>query len=139
MGNYKHEKEVEAVVSGFESCTTSKDEFTHQSHLTVAVFYIHTLGEPDATQEMREGLHRFLDHHQVGRVKFNETLTVFWIKAIARFLNALEPSTTLLEKTNRVVEHFANSRFVFEYYSEDLLRSDEARNQWLEPDLKQLT
>ncbi len=135
---YKDSSEIEAVVEGFEAGTSSKDDFSHQSHLTVAVFYLHHLGELEATGKMRSGLLRFLDHHDVGRVKFHETLTVFWIKTVAEFLCRMDPATSMLEKTNKVVERLGNSRLVFAYYSEELLRTDEARNYWIEPDLKRL-
>lgn len=138
-GYYKDTSEIEEVVRGFESCTTPKDDFSHLSHLTVAAFYLHALGEFEATERMREGLLRFLNHHGVGPAKFHETLTVFWIKIVAEFLRRMEePDASLLEITNRVVARLGNSRFVFDYYNEELLRSDEARNRWIEPDLKQL-
>ncbi len=107
MDFYKDRSEIEAVVEGFESCRTVKDDFTHQSHVTVAVFYVQTLGEVEATRKMREGLHRFLDHHQVGRVKFHETLTVFWIKAIAACLQSMDSSTSLLELEFQRLKRFA--------------------------------
>ena len=39
--HYQTEEEINAVVAGFEQCTTGKSEFTHLSHLTVAVSYLH--------------------------------------------------------------------------------------------------
>ena len=59
---YADQGQIEAVVKGFELCTTKKDEFTHQSHLTVAVWYLLNNNEEQATAKMRMGLHRFLDH-----------------------------------------------------------------------------
>lgn len=137
-GFYKDVREIEAVVKGFESCTTAKDDFTHRSHLTVAGYYLHSSNEPDATQRMRTGLHRFLDYHGVGREKFHETLTVFWIRTVSAFLGPLDRKLTLLEKTNAVVGSLGDSRLVFEYYSEELLWADETRNGWVAPDLKDL-
>jgi hypothetical protein len=136
--HYENESEIDEVVAGFESCTTAKEDFTHRSHLTVAVYYLHDLGQPRATDKMRAGLFRFLDHHGVGREKFHETLTIFWIKTVRDFLVSLSPELSLLEKTNTTIESLSDSRLVFEYYSEELLRSDEAKNRWLEPDLKDL-
>jgi len=130
--------EIEAVVEGFESCTTAKDDFTHRSHLTVAAYYLHSSNEPEATQRMRTGLHRFLDYHGVGRAKFHETLTVFWIRTVLAFLGRLDPKLTLLEKTNAVVGSLGDSHLVFEYYSEKLLWAGETRNGWVAPDFSDL-
>lgn len=136
--NYKDVREIEAVVKGFETCTTRKDDFTHRSHLTVAVYYLDSSNELEATQRMRTGLHRFLDHHGVGRAKFHETLTVFWIRTVSAFLDRLDRKLTLLEKTNAVVGSLGDSRLVFEYYSEELLWADETRKGWVAPDLQDL-
>ncbi len=135
-GYYTDQAEIEAVVQGFESCTTAKDDFSHFSHLTVAMFYLYELNEREATEKMRAGLLRFLNHHGIGLAKFHETLTVFWIKLVRAFLVQLHPQSSLVEMTNAVIERAGNSRLVYEYYSEGRLRSDEARESWILPDLK---
>ncbi|MCM3902865.1 MAG: hypothetical protein ND866_14260 [Pyrinomonadaceae bacterium] len=137
-GYYKEFQEIEVVVDGFESCTTVKEDFTHRSHLTVAAYYLHCSNQDEATERMRTGLLRFLDHHGVGRAKFHETLTVFWIRTVSGFLEGLDQTLPLLEMTNAVIESLSDSRLVFEYYSEELLRTDETRNGWVAPDLKDL-
>ncbi len=135
--HYENESEIEAVVEGFESCVTAKDDFTHRSHLTVAVYYLHN-AQTEATEKMRAGLLRFLDHHGVGRAKFHETLTIFWIRTVSAFLERLDQKLPLLEMTNAVIESLGDSRSVFEYYSEELLWADKTRNGWVAPDLKDL-
>lgn len=137
-GYYKDVGEIEAVVEGFESCTTTKDDFTHRSHLTVAAYYLHCSNQAEATQRMRAGLLRFLDHHGVGRAKFHETLTIFWIRTVLAFLERLDRELPLLEVSNAVIESLGDSRLVFEYYSEELLRAEETRGGWVAPDLRDL-
>ncbi|CAN5576977.1 MAG: hypothetical protein H0T77_04400 [Pyrinomonadaceae bacterium] len=137
-GYYKSLREIEAVVNGFESCTTAKEDFTHRSHLTVAAYYLHSSEQFNATQRMRAGLVRFLDHHGVGRAKFHETLTSFWLRIVWTFLEHGDQKPSLLETTNAVIESLGDSRLVFEYYSADLLWTDETRNGWVAPDLKDL-
>lgn len=133
---YEQYSEIEAVVKGFESCSTPKDDFTHLKHLTVAVFYLYDSNEREATDRMRAGLLRFLNHHGVGEAKFHLTLTVFWIKILRTFVLQLPPKTSLLEMTNLSLEHFSNSRVVLDYYAEKRLFSAEARQGWIAPDLK---
>ncbi len=137
-GYYKDVRDIEAVVEGFESCATPKEDFTHGSHLTVAAYYLHSSNEPDATERMRTGLRRFLDYHGVGRAKYHETLTVFWIRTVSALLGRLDQTLTLFEKTNAVVESLGDWRLVFDYYSKELLWADETRNGWVAPDLKDL-
>ena len=137
VNHYKTEAEIEAVVRGFESCSTAKSEFTHVSHLTVAVWYLRRSSVEPATEQMRASLFRFIDHYGIEG-KYHETLTVFWMRVVRRQLDDLDPKLTLLEAANAVVETLSDSRLVFEYYSEALLWSDEARSVWVEPDLKPL-
>jgi hypothetical protein len=136
--NYRSEVEINEVVNGFESCTTAKDGFPHRSHLTVAVHYLRNLPFDEATVKMREGLHRFLDHHEVDPEKYNETLTVFWMSMADQCLRELAPDLSAVEMTNKVIEKIGDSKLVFEYYSESCLQSAEARQSWKSPDLKAL-
>lgn len=139
MEPYRQLSDLEAVVKGFESCTTGKDDFTHASHLTVAVFYLFHSDEREAIARMRTGLLRFLNHHGVGQVKYHETLTVFWIKMLRVYLLRFGARASLVDITNQTVEQFSNSRLVADYYSDEVLKSAEARSEWIEPDLKPLS
>ncbi len=113
MGNYyQTEEEIAAVVAGFEECTTGKDEFTHLSHLTVAVYYLRNSTSDQAFGKMRDGLFRFLDHHGVGRTKYNERLTLTWLTLIQDVLETMAPNLSLLAVTNAVLEQLGDSRLV---------------------------
>jgi hypothetical protein len=136
-GHYKSENEIKAVVCGFESCSTGKSEFTHISHLAVTVWYLKRLSLEQATEKMRASLFRFIDHYGIEG-KYHETLTVFWMRAVRRRLDELDQDPSLLETTNAVIEALSDSHLVFEYYSEKLLWSAEARAKWVPPDLKPL-
>jgi hypothetical protein len=133
---YTNPNEIIANVDGFESCRTGKDSFKHQDHLVVAAFYLQQLSLADAIWRMRTNLLRFLDHHQVDRQKYNETITVFWFELVADLLNKLPPDSTLVAKCTAVVESLDDSGLVFEYYSRERLFSDDARKNFIEPDLK---
>ena len=136
MGYYQNEDEIRAVVTGFELCTTGKEDFKHRDHLTVAVWYLRDSTVTEAFLRMREGLFQFLDHHGVGREKYHETLTIFWLKLVQVVMGEVSNPTYLVETTNTVVERLADTRIVFEYYSEELLWSPDAKRSWVEPDRK---
>ena len=107
---YKNEPEIEAVVLGFEQCTTAKDGFSHRSHLTVAVYYLRNSTPDQAFQKMREGLLRFLDHHGVGRAKYKEGLTHSWITVVQTIIAQMDPHLSLPEVTNAVIARLGDSR-----------------------------
>ncbi|MEP6706225.1 MAG: hypothetical protein ABJC05_01830 [Pyrinomonadaceae bacterium] len=148
--HYQNVDEIEAVVRGFEECSTGKDAFTHAGHLTVAAWYLNNYPPEQAAARMRTGLFRFLDHHSVGPEKYNETITMFWLKVVNDFMIAEEGSSRDMTKgqelaamqfvflANELVQTFGDARLIFDYYSESLIRSPEAKSAWLDPDLKQL-
>jgi len=96
------EQEIERVVRGFETCQTSAAEFKHKDHLVVAVWYVHNLGREAALNRMREGLLKFIAHHQVDPKKYNEEVTRFWIERIAERLDDVG-NFSIVEKCNAVL------------------------------------
>ena len=112
MNHYANELEIEAVVRGFENCTTAKEAFTHHQHLTVAVWYLHQSYEEKALENMRTGLLRFLGHHGVAQGKYREDLTVSWLKLIKDTIDEMDPNLSLLEITNTVVERLSSSSLI---------------------------
>jgi hypothetical protein len=107
---YKDEQEIESVVSGFEQCTTAKDEFTHLSHLTVATWYLRHSTPDKAFEKMRAGLFRFLDHHGIDRTKYKEQLTRDWIALVQGVIEQMDPRSSLVEVTNVVLRRLGESR-----------------------------
>lgn len=97
------EHEIENVVRGFETCETSADKFRHKDHLIVAVWYVHNLGRKAALDRMREGLLRFIAHHEIDPKKYSEEITRSWIERVANRLDELG-NVSLIEKCNRIVE-----------------------------------
>ena len=96
------EQEIERVVRGFETCHTKASEFKHKDHLVVAVWYVHNLGREAALNRIREGLLRFIAHHQVDPKKYSEEVTRFWIERIAARLDELG-NVSIVEKCNAVL------------------------------------
>jgi hypothetical protein len=96
------EREIENVVRAFETCETGADDFKHRDHLVVAVWYVHNLGREAALERMREGLIRFLAHHEVNPQKYSEEVTRIWIERVAHRLDELG-NVPLVEKCNGIL------------------------------------
>ena len=103
MSTYQTNAEIENVVRSFEACETDKDAFKHRDHLTVAIWYVETMGREAALERMRSSLMGFLDHHGVDIKKYSEPVTVFWIDKVAEKLKELGPEVSLVEKCNTIV------------------------------------
>ncbi len=134
---YGSDEEVSEVVRRFESCEFSPDDFKHRLHLAVALVYLLDSPYHVALERMRQGLHRFVEHHGLSGV-YHETLTVFWMRRVQAFAGRADRARGLAELANELSETCADPRVVFDYYSKERLESDKARAYWLDSDLKPL-
>lgn len=140
---YQNEGEVERVVRGFEDCETRPEDFTHAQHLTVALWYLKESGIREATAKMRENLRRFINHYR--EQGYNETITVFWLKLVQSFIE-VTPATgsggsgdcSMKEMANELAASYNDSRLIYNYYSKELLATQAAREDFVEPDLRPL-
>jgi hypothetical protein len=132
---YSTVDQIEKLVRAFEACTLPPARFNHQAHMTVALWYLAHFSAAEATERMRAGLHRFLDHHGHGLSKYNETITLFWMKLLRHFLDAKGADRPLLDVTNEALASLGSMHFVFSHYSRQLVFSEAARVAWVEPDL----
>jgi hypothetical protein len=115
---YQNVQEIEAVVAGFEDYTTSKDAFTHSSHLTVGAYYLLNSPPSVAFEKMRAGLLRFLDHHSVDCAKYNEQVTRAWLEQIQNVIEQSGSDASLVWLTNAVLEQLSAFRLPIEATSE---------------------
>jgi hypothetical protein len=127
--------EIEAVVHKLEKCEYGKEEFIHHMHLAVAAWYLTRLPYDEALERMRSALLRFTRHH--GVTGYHETITRFWLRLAADFLGSPD-GEDLPSQVNALIECYGSKQILFDYYSRERVMSDEARNAWVEPDLRSL-
>jgi hypothetical protein len=107
-------------VRAFESCELSPDRFHHRDHIRLARIYVEIDGAAKATERFRTYLHKFATH--IGKSdKYHETITVAWIKLVA-----YTPANDL--------EQLMDKKYIEQFYSPELLATDLARTQFVEPD-----
>jgi hypothetical protein len=133
---YQSEAEIEEVVRNLENCLYAKDEFPHFRHLAVAAWYLSHMTPQESLDRMRRGLLRFTRHHGVNA--YHETITQFWLRVTERFLHDRPRAEPLADSLNALIHQFARKDTLFEYYSRERVLSDEARDHWLAPDLRDL-
>ena len=135
---YRNSEEVEEVVRRFESCAFPPDEFNHRAHLTVALCYLLRPSGTDALERMRLGLARYIKAHGITPTLYHETITAFWLKRVRAFVERAGAARSLAELANALSGECNDSRLVFDYYSRELIDSERARREWVEPDLRPL-
>ena len=135
------ERKVERLVREFEACTLPGERWTHEAHLTVALWYLTRHADAEATRLIREGIQRYNLSRGVEMTRtsgYHETITLFYIRAIRRYLKGACEARTFAELLEGMIAACGERNFPFEYYSRERLLSWEARTGWLEPDLKSL-
>jgi hypothetical protein len=131
---YKNHAEIAEVVQNFEGCLYAKDEFPHFRHLAVAAWYLSHMTPQESLDRMRRGLLTFTRHHGVNA--YHETITQFWLCVTEKFLQDRPQSEPLPDRLNALIHEFARKDVLFEYYSRERVLSDEARERWVAPDLR---
>ena len=137
-------EQIENYVEDFESGSLTRELLNHDAHLLVAVSYIDKYNNVDQSLDvMRTALVRLNNANEVpntGVSGYHETVTRFMLLSIEYFLYTLPETFNLTEKVNAVLEsELSLSKFPFFFYSHDLLQSFEARQGWVEPDLRPIS
>jgi hypothetical protein len=135
---YRTDEEVSEVVRRFESCELPPADFNHREHLLVALCYLLRMGEAEALERVRARLNAYVAAHGINPNLYHETITLFWLRRVRAYVESDGAGHNLAEMTNALAAECGSSRLVFDYYSKELIDSDEARREWVEPDLKPL-
>ncbi|HUF04448.1 MAG TPA: hypothetical protein VMM38_09770 [Aridibacter sp.] len=134
---YATENELLDVLGQFESGTILRDEWGHPEHLIVAYFYCSEGGADAAYPRMKNGILKLLEAFGIDKRKempYHETMTMFWIRTIGRFVET-HPDLDPLEGCAALIASFGRD-YPLEFYSSELLYSDRARAEFVEPDIK---
>ena len=135
---YQTDEEVLEVVRRFESCELPPADFNHREHLLVALCYLLRLNDADALDRVRARINAYVAAHGVNPNLYHETITAFWLKRVRAYIERTGHGLNLAEMTNALSAECGSSCLVFDYYSKELIDSDEARRGWVEPDLRPL-
>jgi hypothetical protein len=137
---YKTEKEINDLVSRFENGTIRREEWKHAEHLVVALYYIcNSPGLSDAYLKMRNNLMNHLKTIGIDFSKempYHETITLFWMRMVLKFRES-KNGCSIAEMTDELLEKFCDKDLPLKYYSRELLFSDRARAEFVEPDLRE--
>jgi hypothetical protein len=133
---FKDDEEIVDLVRRFESCEINPADFRHYQHLTVALWYVREHPYDIASEKMRTGIQKLAAAY--GKRGYHETITLFWLLIVRDFSAVSSSSESICDLANRLVMRCAGKDVIKEYYSEELLATGEAKDRWVEPDLKSL-
>jgi hypothetical protein len=133
---FKDEAQVSELVRAFETCEIHPAEFKHYQHLAVALWYLRHHAYEAASEKMRGGIQRLAAAY--GKSGYHETITVFWLKVVHGFVLKADSRATIFGLANELASKYGHKNLIAEYYSEEILASAKAKNEWVEPDLRLL-
>ncbi|MDI1241391.1 MAG: hypothetical protein PSX80_05670 [bacterium] len=137
LRKYENEEEIYELLTSFETGTIARDKWKHAEHLVVALCYLREAPLDAATAKMREGIFNLLKAFGVDLEKempYHETLTVFWMRTAYAYI-LMNENLSFVEKANGLCELYDKDH-PLTYYSRELLFSDRARAEYVEPDLE---
>ncbi|HEY0377488.1 MAG TPA: hypothetical protein VGC87_11240 [Pyrinomonadaceae bacterium] len=141
VATYRTSAEVLRLVREFEACTLPRGEWTHHAHLTVGLWYLLRHDAASATRLIRDRIKCYNEACGVETTPtsgYHETITLFYVWAIGKFLAHADRDCTLAALANLLVSTCGERDLPLAYYSRERLISREARTRWVEPDLKSL-
>jgi hypothetical protein len=135
---FKDKMEINELVRAFEACTLTKQEWTHEAHLTVGLYYVfyHPFGV--AKNLMSDGICWLNDKHGTPNTDMSghhETMTYFWLNAISVFVNSKASGRDIVALANGMLDELNDRNLPLKIYSRELLFSPRARREFVEPDL----
>ena len=138
---YRSPKEIDSLIHAFQEGNLSRSQWTHEAHLTVALWYLCYDSEQEAINAIRNGIKRYNSVQGIETTKnsgYHETLTLFWVRTIRRYLADESRNRSMVNLANGLIAKYADRTLPFTYYTRDRLMSSEARINWVEPDLRSL-
>ena len=131
--SHETSEEDRNFLAAFEACTIAPSQFNHEAHVRLAYIYLTEYDTEAAVQKMRDALLKFLEHNNIPRSKFHETLTRAWVLAVRHFMNR-STSTSAADFIAKNQE-LLDSKIMLTHYSASVLFSSDARASFVEPDL----
>lgn len=136
-GHFKSEQEIEDLVNSFLNLTLPAKDWTHEAHLTTALFLLKKYSAEEVTCMLRSGIityNKAAGGENTPTKGYHETLTLFWIKTIGKWLEE-NKETDLVAVCNKFLKSdYASRDYALRFYTKELLFSTKARALWTEPD-----
>lgn len=115
----------------FHSQRLPSEKFRHADHLRLAWLHTHRETVERALLNVRSGIREFAAHYGAPDL-YHETVTCGWVLLIATHH---EPAFEVFLNENRTR---LNRELLHRFWTPSLLETQEARTNWVSPDLEEL-
>ena len=120
----------DTLIGRFKAAELPQSEWNHRAHLVVAIHYLQEYPPQEALERLRtdiQNLNLYHDVYTTPRRGYHETRTRVWLAVL---LSELKKGGDPAD----IVEKYAQTDVVRDYYAPERLDSLEARLDWLPPD-----
>jgi hypothetical protein len=129
---------IAELAAAFHDHSLPKAQWTHHAHLKVGMWTLLKFSPENALVRLREGIRAY--NESVGGLNtptsgYHETITAFYVWAIAQFLKSVDRSRSPDELGEELIQRYGDKELPLRYWSKEKLMSTEARQAWVEPDL----
>ena len=135
--HYSSDQEIEDLINQFENKTLPTSSWTHAAHLTTGMYYLYRFNFFESLCIMKANI--IIYNEASGTVNsttsgYHETLTVFWLKILEKFLNERRDQPLYKICNSFLESSLASKELPLLYYTREKLFSVEARAGWAEPE-----
>jgi hypothetical protein len=118
----------------FSTCSLEPAIFSHEAHLRLAWIHINNYGIDRAIENITEQLQNFVTSLGAGD-KYNKTVTISAIRAVYHFMlkSSTDTFQDFIAENPRLKNNFRE--LLSHHYTSDIFKSEEAKKEYLEPEL----
>jgi hypothetical protein len=120
-------------LAAFEAGQIANQNFHHRDHLRLAWIQIRRLGLERASDAVAGAIRQFAARHGHAD-RYHETMTRFWLRVVGLGIN--RHPTLPFDDLLAAEPHLLDKNLPYRHWSRERMGSDEARRQWMEPDIR---
>ncbi len=134
-------QEFDNFAQQFQNCTLAKKEWTHKAHLAIGLWLIQRHDLEKASMYARDSIKKYnetigvLNNEHSG---YHESITMLYLRLIDHFVKQVGANNEIELLAGLLDSEIVDKNYPLKFYSAKKLFSQEARLQWVEPDLQPL-
>ncbi len=132
----RRETKDDDLLRAFETATISTADFHHRQHVQVVWVMFSRWGEREGGERFIAAIRRLAAAHGADQL-YHETITRAWLVLVGAAASA-HPGAGASEEFLAAAPWLEDKTLLGRHYSPERLGSEEARTQFLEPDLEPL-
>jgi hypothetical protein len=136
--DFRSESEIDHFLEGFATGSLPRYCWTHAAHIAMAAAKLYRTDDEGTLDSIRQGILNYNASQGTANTAtsgYHETLTVFWVNEVRRYLAGAKPANRLEAVRGAIQTLGRDSGLPRRQYSFDVFQSADARARWIPPDI----